>query len=145
MLLGFLGQVMRFVYDVDAILRLGQHGTATEAEIGKQEIMIRDDDIHTIQFAAGAKKGTLPEEATFVVAATPMIGRNAPPQAFIQALGPAVTLAVPCFAGEGVEHRLIERHAVGTDFFKDRYLGLARIPQLIIQALQAHITTATFG
>ena len=146
MLLCLGRQMVRLVDNDNALLGLRQYDAPAKAEIREQQVLVGDNHPHAVELVARLEKRALQEELAAVVGAAAMIGRHLPPGRFIDALRPAVQLAVPTLGVERIEHFPV-------------YLGMSRITplfgintrnvggpmQAFVEALEAGIASPSLG
>ena len=142
-LLRLVGQMVRFVEDVDGVGRIGQHRATAEREIGKHEVEVRDHDVGFLEPAARFEERTLTEESAAVAGTAAVVRGDAAPVRLIDAVRPAVDVAVPRTPSERAQQALVQHARIAGHRFEHRERVLRIAAQAIVEPLEANVTLAS--
>ena len=145
MVAGLLRQMVRFVEHEDRLRRRRQHDAAAEAQVRQHQIVVRHHHIGLGNLSPRLEERALVVVAAASAAATGAVVGGGVPGSRIDAVRPAVQLAVPGTLGEGVLQVLVDRRVFRARQFEEQRFAVHVSPQQVLQTLQTDVTASALG
>ncbi len=150
---GLVRQVVAFVEHVHRVAWVGQHCTATERQVGKNHVMVGDDDVDLTHAFAGFIEDTLLKIRAMPASTLAVVGGQARPVLVLEGFGPTVAVAIPAVAGKLLDHAVEQLLAalihldVETFLFEQLSGGRLRVAflQQHVEFGQAQVAAPPFG
>ena len=150
---GFFGQVVRFVYAIETVFGRRQNHAAAHADVGKQKIVVGNDDIDGFQNIARQVKRAFRTIRTGGFQAAVAVVGHFEPNRVIDFFRPSVAVAIKAAGGKFIGNVTQQVQffrlgfAVPQHFrrFKTKQVLLGVVLRQLIEFVGAKITAAPFG
>ena len=120
-------------------------------QVGQHQVVVGDDDVGTLEVAAGTEEGAGGKMTAAAIGALAMVDGQPPPVAVVDGHRPALAIPFPATAAVGLGHLLHQRleviaGALGQTLLEQRQGGVVLDPvEGLLQARQAEVATAPLG